>query len=142
MSTITINIDLSKDVEPQVLAVLRLLAGDSSPAPAPAAPKPASAANSTPPKAPAPKPTTAKPAASKPKPEPEPEPEPEIVEDDLLGDEQGSSYTLDDVLSRASELVNSNKQAAVRAALPDGVKRVRDLPEDQYDAFMEKLKNA
>ena len=74
--------------------------------------------------------------ASKPKPEPEPEPEADEDDEDLIGGEP----TVEDAVAKATEFVNSGKQAAVKAALKAvGADRVSNIPASKAGAFLEAL---
>ena len=95
--------------------------------------------------APAPEPVKAEPKkapakkAAAPKPEPEPEPEPEV--EDLLGTEEAAAtYTMEDAINLATELVSAGKQADVKAALESaGAARVSALTASNIAAFMKAL---
>ena len=70
--------------------------------------------------------------------EAEDEDEDEDEDDDLLGGDTG--FTMEQVLERASEVIDAGKTAKVKAALADaGVKRVTELKPNQFAAFMKAL---
>jgi hypothetical protein len=67
----------------------------------------------------------------------------EEAEDDLLGgdEEEGTTYTKEDAIAKATQLVSAQKQAVVKAALVKaGAKRVSDLNDsDAIQVFMTAL---
>lgn len=69
-------------------------------------------------------------------PKPEPEPEPEEDDEDLIGGE----VTVQDAVDKATELVNSGKQAVVKAALKAvGADRVSNIPASKAAEFVAAL---
>lgn len=73
----------------------------------------------------------------------EPAPAEEEADEDLLGgDAEAEAYTLDDVVSKATELINAGKQGVVKGALADfGAKRVSEVDPSDFAAFVAKLED-
>lgn len=81
---------------------------------------------------------TRKPAAAKVE---EPAAE-ETVEDLVGGGDDAEEYTLEDVVSKATELINAGKQGIVKGALADfGAKRVSEVDPSDFAAFVAKLED-
>ena len=121
MATITFDTDNMSDLDRRVAAALAgvdlvdppTVVTEPAPTPKKATPKTEPAAT---------------PKKATPKPEPKPEPE---------------GPTLQDVVSRATEVVGKGKVAEVRAALEKlGASRVNELKADQYASFISELEGA
>lgn len=68
-----------------------------------------------------------------------PKAEPETEGPTLGSEPQEKGPTLDDAVKKATELIAAGQSEKIRAALPDGVRRVSELTDDQVPAFLTAL---